>query len=557
MTAELQAALDVASEIAERYQISSLNQLLASCRSALSQDEIAVAIVGRFKAGKSSFLNHFLGRSILPVGVVPVTAVVTEIHFGSQERAEVRFLDGSVQEVPVDTIGSYIAERENPENHKLAEIVTVELPGLERFRGLRFVDTPGLESVLAHNAEASAKWLPNVGLAVVAVSVDPPLSQHDVELLKNLYRFTPNVSVLLTKVDLLTPEERAEVTGFVRTQLARNFDSPPEVFAYSVRPGYEDGRQQLERQLVERTLSRIGEQHRAILARKVGTLLTDCSGYLTLSLKSAELLDSEREALKNQVVGAEELVSDAKKELRLIVRDAMSGTRAAATSRLESHQREVEDHLFAGFDAEFASWTKNLAHLLSSFEHWLARTLATELIKVSLAERARIVAPLHKTCRQISRHLQHFRDRLSDRTLRAFGVPLRTTEVDIEMQEPANPDIRIGRVFDRNWELLSPVVPVPLIKSMVKRHFSRKIPYLVYVNLSRLASQWEESINSALLEVEKEAECRLDELIATVERLIETGRTDRAPAIRHDLDRIESARSAISRLQGDPRLPGA
>jgi hypothetical protein len=91
---------------------------------------------------------------------------------------------------------------------------------------------------------------------------------------------------------------------------------------------------------------------------------------------------------------------------------------------------------------------------------------------------------------------------------------------------------------------------------MVKRHFSRKIPYIVYMNLSRLASQWEESINSALLRLGKEAERRLDELIVTVERLIETGRGDRVPVIRHGLDRIESARSAVLGLQGDPRLPG-
>ena len=543
---QLRVALDVASQIAEQYQIPSLDLLLASCRSALSQDELAVAIVGRFKAGKSSFLNHFLGRSILPVGVVPVTTVVTEIRYGSKERVHVRFLDGRVQEVPIGTISSYISERENPENNKLVEIVTAELPDMERFRGLRFVDTPGLESVLAHNSDASAKWLPNVGLALVAVSVDPPLSQHDVELLKNLYRFTPNVSILLTKVDLLSPEEHLEVAGFVRTQLAKSFDQPPDVLAYSVRPGYEDYREQLERRLVERTIGRIGVQRQAILVRKISTLLAECSDYVRLSLKSAEVLDSEREVLKKQVVSEEELVGGFKRELRLIVRDAAAGTRTTATNRLETHQSDIEAHLLAGFHAEFASWAKSLAHLLDSFENWLFGVVPAELAAVSLLERAKIVAPLYQTRTQISRHLQTFRDRLSDRTMRAFGIPLRTMEVDIEIEEPANPDIGIGRVFDRSWELLSPIVPVFLIRSIVKRHFSGKIPYIVYMNLSRLASQWEDSINRALLRLEKEAARRIDELIATVEHLIETGRGDRAAVIRHDLERIESARSTVS-----------
>ncbi len=131
----------------------------------------------------------------------------------------------------------------------------------------------------------------------------------------------------------------------------------------------------------------------------------------------------------------------------------------------------------------------------------------------------------------------------------AFGIPLRITEVDIEIQEPANPDIGIGRVFDHSWELLSPVVPVFLIKATAKRHFSRKIPYIIYMNISRLASQWEGSINGALLRLEKEAERRLDELIATVDRLIETGREDRALLIRHDLQRIASAQLTVSILE--------
>jgi hypothetical protein len=63
------------------------------------------------------------------------------------------------------------------------------------------------------------------------------------------------------------------VAGFVRTQLAKNFDSPPEVLPYSVRPGFEDCKRQLERRLVEQTLSRIGEERRAILTRKIDTLL--------------------------------------------------------------------------------------------------------------------------------------------------------------------------------------------------------------------------------------------------------------------------------------------
>jgi hypothetical protein len=150
----------------------------------------------------------------------------------------------------------------------------------------------------------------------------------------------------------------------------------------------------------------------------------------------------------------------------------------------------------------------------------------------------------------VLRYLQEFRGRLSESTLRAFGIPLRTIEVEIEIREPQTPDIRVGRIFDRNWELLSPALPVAFIQSLVRHHFTQKIPDLVYTNISRLTSQWEEGINAALLSIGKEAERRLDELIATVERLIESASSDRVPMIKRDVERVSAARKTIE-LEGN------
>src|ERR1700683_1731785 len=117
-TLSTRLSLDLAAEIAARYRISALSGLIASVRASAAQDDIGVAVLGRFKAGKSSFLNHFLGRSFLPVGVVPVTAVVTEIRYGSREEARVHLHDGREIVVPLDAIARYVSEKENPENAK-------------------------------------------------------------------------------------------------------------------------------------------------------------------------------------------------------------------------------------------------------------------------------------------------------------------------------------------------------------------------------------------------------------------------------------------------------
>ena len=149
------AAIRLAGDIALRYRLASLQPLLESCRAFAAEDTLNVAVLGRFKAGKSSFLNHLLGLPLLPVGVIPVTSVVTEILYGPREHAEVRYADGRCETILIAEIADFIDESRNPENRRKVSLVRIELPSAGRFRGLRFVDTPGLESVLAYNTDAS------------------------------------------------------------------------------------------------------------------------------------------------------------------------------------------------------------------------------------------------------------------------------------------------------------------------------------------------------------------------------------------------------------------
>ncbi|MGO9011732.1 MAG: dynamin family protein [Bryobacteraceae bacterium] len=538
-------ALNLAAEVADRYDLDALSGLIARARALAAGAEISVAVLGRFKAGKSSFLNHFLGRSVLPVGVVPVTAVVTAIRFGANQEARVHHRDGRGPEVPLDQIASYISEKENPENAKEVDLITVELPELRRFRGLQFVDTPGLDSAVSHNTQTSLAWLPHAGLALVAVSVDPPLSQRDIDLLKSLYRYTPKVAVLLTKADLLNDQELVEVTEYVRAQLARNFPGTPRVFPYSTKPGFEHFRDALEAELAGGTLEHLAEERGSILMRKMDTLLRESSDFLALSLKSAEMLQSERHALQQQVLGQKEALNDVTAVIRLLVQDAAAGARAEISHRLEAHQGEVESALRAAFESEFPKWTGSPGTMRRSFEDWLANALREELTALSDRHRDSLLGPLRQVRERTFRALQQFRDRLSDVTMRGFGVPLRTTETEIGV-EPNTPSVKVGRVFDRNWELLSPMLPAYAIEAAIRRHFARTTPDLVKQNLSRFSTQWEESVNSALQSLEMEAMRRLDELMATVQRLVGSGNKKRVPRLRADLERIEEARKSLA-----------
>jgi len=101
-----------------------------------------VACLGQFKRGKSSLLNALVGVSLLPVGVVPVTSVVTVVRFGACNAARVRFSDGHEQEIGVDDLAGFVSEEGNPSNRKAVAVVELFVPSSLLKFGMCLVDTP-------------------------------------------------------------------------------------------------------------------------------------------------------------------------------------------------------------------------------------------------------------------------------------------------------------------------------------------------------------------------------------------------------------------------------
>jgi GTP-binding protein EngB required for normal cell division len=539
------AVVDAIRLVSHRYQITALDDFIESCRAFAEEEILNIAILGRFKTGKSSFLNHLLGRSVLPVGVIPVTAVVIEIQYGPEERAGIRFLDGRTQVVSLEKVDEFVAEEKNPANTRGVAVMRIEMPALENYRGIRFVDTPGLESVFEHNTAASMEWLPNVGLALVAVGADVPLSQHDIGFIRNLSRFTPNISILLTKVDILDRAEQAQVTHFIANQIEKHLGRTVAIFPYSIRPGFEELRSNLDRAVLSRVHRGATQEREAILKHKLLSLTDECIEYLTVSLVAAETADSERDEIRTKILGQTESLDDMRTALKLTVRHAASATRSAFENLLRKDELPLKQRLLAELEGAFPPWTRSLAAATEAFDDWLRTRVTEEMADLSRKHFVEFSEPVRQFSRQLSQSLQDFRSRLSERTLGALGVPLRTTEMDLGTGEPRSPDVRVGKIFDRNWELLSFIAPMRLIKGSLKKHFQRKIDDVVFMNLSRLAAQWEEIVNTTLFELQAESMRRLENLVSTIGKLLVRAGQE-APAIRADLEKLAALREELS-----------
>jgi hypothetical protein len=192
----------------------------------LMEARFFVSCLGQFKRGKSTLLNALVGQPVLPVGVVPVTSVVTILHYGDRPAATVRFSDGKTESVAVDAIAMFIDERQNPENRRHAAVVDVALPSSILRDGLCLVDTPGLGSVHAANTEATRAFVPRTDVALVVVGPDPPISGAELQLIEEVSPEAGELMVVLNKADQSSAEQLREVAEFTRATVEKALARP-------------------------------------------------------------------------------------------------------------------------------------------------------------------------------------------------------------------------------------------------------------------------------------------------------------------------------------------
>ncbi|MEW6441810.1 MAG: dynamin family protein [bacterium] len=533
-------------EICRQFGVRSLDRRIDVCRALLTRTQVIdVAILGQFKAGKSSFLNSLIGKSILPVGVVPVTTAITRLQYGKRERALVSHYDGRQTEVDCTAVEEFTSEARNPSNRKNVEVVDVELPALAKYPGLRLVDTPGLGSVFKVHMETSENWLPEVGAALLAVSADRPLGQNDLELIRGLRSHTPRIVLLLSKADLLSPSQQEEVLEFFSAALRRELHEEYPVLLYSTRTGTEHWKQRVEEEVLNPLASKQEDELRHILRHKIQSLGRDCLSYLQIALQSSLQADLDRDELRRKIFDERVNYDLMRDQLALIARENAHETRPLIKSYLETTQEpQLKNKLVGALCREIPSWRGNIKQMTRSYEEWVEESLTEEIERVSRSEQEHFMGTLRKAHASLTRSLEAFRTLLNQNVEQVLGVPLAEAEWKIEVAEPRQPDIKIGRTFDFHFDSIWFLIPMFLFRPLVEKHFMNQAYYEVEVNLSRLAAQWEERINKAIDAMKKQAIRYIQDELSTIEALLsrtqgQTGEIRRSmEALREGLERL-------------------
>ena len=464
----------------------------------------------------------------MPVDVLPATAVITRVGYGSRDRVVVRRLFGEADEIPVTELPDYVTEQRNPKNEKRVALVEVELASLASYRGIRFVDTPGLGSIFAHNTRVSMDWLPKVGGALVAISMNQPLGEQDLRLLGEVFRHTPEVVILLTKADLVTKREREVVIEFTQWQIAQHTGRQLLVLPFSIRPDCECFQNDVRDYLLRQVVQRHDELFAKIMGHKLSALISECKEYLLLAQTAAMVAAKARSDLREVLQREQGGIGSLRKEVRVLTQDVKTRMRTASGKRFHAHHAELTNRLRGSLQKAMRTWKGNLANRTRAFQDWMAAALEDELARVSENGKEYLEEFLVEAQTSLHRTVRAFQDRVSKEIEKALGVPFEGARFHAEIAEPKRPDVKVGQIFDTHIELLWFVVPMRIFHSLFERHFLRLIPWEAEKNLSRLAVQWADAVNGSIESLASQSMESMEKELTTIQALISKANDQRA-----------------------------
>jgi dynamin family protein len=179
-------------------------------RSLLLDPRVRVPVIGELNQGKSQLVNALVNAPVCGVGddvttnaptavehaEVPAAALVTDAPASGRRAIGPADAEPARVSVPVEDVANQLAARRHDVHAE------VGLPRELLSGGLVLIDTPGLGGVGSRRTAATLAVLANADAVLMTSDATCELCASELELLKQIAKVCPAVTVVLTKIDI-------------------------------------------------------------------------------------------------------------------------------------------------------------------------------------------------------------------------------------------------------------------------------------------------------------------------------------------------------------------
>ncbi len=516
------------------------------CRSAVertiqsfAEGTLRVAVLGQFKRGKSTLLNVLVGRAVLPTGVLPVTALATEVREGPGTLVVADASPGE-REVPLASLADYVTESRNPENAKGIQRVEVRIPLPDWARNVVFVDSPGIASVHDRTTEAARRLLAHVDAAVFVLSPDPPLSAPEREFLAEVAQYASKFFFVLNKVDLVGPDELRDLSDYTRRVLREQCGFPSvRLYPLSARvasegPGGARGPAgglgelvaDLSRYLDEGRLEALHSSAR----RRIGQYARRLRDIVDLSLQGFQQSETEfRAALGTLEHEVAELQTERRASDGLLAGDVQEILRVA-DERLREFQSEAAPPLVAGLESQLAASTAvGGAALVREFDAAFRAALLPRVSEMKRAVEADFSDRLRQAFEVYERRLAALTDRIDRVVADLFRVHMVSVRADVPLALESKYYPHVDGLLEASFSgqtLLA--LPAALLRRRIRGRLRSQVAGELDAQCGRIRSDLFERSERSVREFRALASAQIDENVERVRQALLAGRSQAA-----------------------------
>jgi len=555
-------------EIAEASGLDRLTSRINDETDKLKQRRFHLVVLGQFKRGKTTFINALLGTELLPVGVIPVTSVITLIHFSGTQRIEVVFDRNRRLEIDKAHLREYITEKGNPRNEKGVRYVEIGYPAKFLEGGIVLVDTPGVGSVFLHNTETAREYIPNVDAAIFVLSADPPITLSEFEFLNVVAEQVEKIYFLFNKKDLLTAAEHEEAIRYAREIVAAQLgDGECVMLPISARQALQARMRGDKQGLFESGINEVEQQLRSFLEKekltvlirrsekRVGMLLAELRYALELELTTLQTpldeLEKKVEIFQNEL----SLLAKEREQFAYIIKGSLQTLEKTIDEALENFSRHEIDQL----DHKLRRWANEdttshpdefAKHLENSF--WSEFT--SDLTQWRKTYEPQLVGAYHAILLEGVDRTNRFIEKLSNLSSQVFEVSLQkgleveplawkgTFYYKLE-EDPLFLQVDFLRIF-------SALLPSSFVRKRLLNRITRRTQERVNSHCGRLRYEYVSTLEEHSRIFSSELEERIDQLMESIRRVLrkaterserdKSSTSGRLTAIRGQLDRLRT-----------------
>ncbi|SMC20598.1 Dynamin family protein [Desulfacinum hydrothermale DSM 13146] len=537
----LLSALEDLKGLAELRADQAVGDNVEALRRKLLENKFYLVVLGQFKRGKSTFINSLLGTRLLPTAVVPLTSIVTVLSHGEDEHMEVHFENGDKRSVGREELADYVTEKGNPGNEKQVVQVRITYPSPYLKDGVHIIDTPGVGSIFSNNTQETYNFLPKVDAALFLFAADPPISQEEIDFLKDIREYVGKIFFIQNKIDHVDEADLLESMAFSKAVIQEALGNTSiEIHPLSAKLALEGKLTGDEEKLQRSRLPEFDQVLGQFLTREKGKVLLQSvlqSGFkyladeefaIKLEQKAAatplqeleekiQLFDRELKRILDQKHDNDYLYEgEIKRLMDLLDRDMDRFRKETIPELLEDLRKTGESnrHLPAG---EYVKLMENALRegIVRSFDEWIVR------------QEERLNEHYGEISKRFSDRANEIIANLQAASAKLFDLTFEQVTADEAISTETRFYYLLGdrpRFFDigKALEFLSHrLLPKSLSQAKVLKDILKKLPERIDANCGRVRSDFKYRIQQSFLDFRWNLNGKIDATAASIRQALE------------------------------------